>query len=402
MISDQRSVASQSAGRRNSVLNTLLASVRKDFAKDSEGSRTEFRAQYDKALGALRTAAVQEIEGTISETAKQMLGFLGRGTVSNLEISFGFADPANPFGSLSMMCKEGSIALPAEMMGLGIQSAIVVGVFEALRKQQTHIGTVLIEEPEMYLHPQAQRYFHRLLVDMVDNGQSQVIYTTHSPIFADMTRFKSIRVFEKPSGASTKVRWISNAADEAYLQGQADRQKLGQYMDPAASEALFARRVLLVEGHGDYLAVRLVANKLGADLDAEGLSVVACGGKNSIPFFARMCNSLGIAVLVMHDEDIYEVVDGEELPKWQTDENRNAPKSNAEIAAALNNDEGLFVVGPSLEATLGIGHSASDKPMKVVDALEQMELDSMPRALVEAVKALVAADRATSESGTDS
>jgi len=389
MISDRRSVAAQASGRRGSILNTLLSGVRKDFDKDSEGSRTDFKARYDEALSALRTTAVQEIEGTIAETAKQMLGFLGRGALSNLDISFGFGDPANPFGSLTMMCREGDLMLPAELMGLGIQSAIVVGVFEALRKQQSNIGTVLIEEPEMYLHPQAQRFFHQLLVDMVDSGQSQVIYTTHSPIFADMTRFSSIRVFGKQPGASSQVRWISSQEDQDYLQGQVDRQKLSQYMDPAASEALFARRVLLVEGHGDFLAVRIVARKLDADLDGEGLSVVSCGGKNAIPFFAKMCNSLGISVLVLHDEDIYVAPDGEELTKWQIDENDKAPKANAEIEAALGSSEGLFRIGPSLEGALGIGRSASDKPRKVVDALEVMDLADIPNPLVEAVRALV-------------
>ena len=389
MISDRRSVAAQASGRRGSILNTLLSGVRKDFDKDSEGSRTDFKAHYDEALAALRTTAVQEIEGTIAGTAKQMLGFLGRGALSNLDISFGFGDPANPFGSLTMMCREGDLVLPAELMGLGIQSAIVVGVFEALRKQQSNIGTVLIEEPEMYLHPQAQRFFHQLLVDMVDAGQSQVIYTTHSPIFSDMTRFSSIRVFGKQAGASSQVRWISSPDDQTYLQGQVDRQKLSQYMDPAASEALFARRVLLVEGHGDYLAVRIVARKLGADLDGEGLSVVSCGGKNAIPFFAKMCNSLGISVLVLHDEDIYVAPDGEELTKWQIEENEKAPKANAEIVAAVGSSEALFHIGPCLEGVLGIGRNASDKPKKVVEALETMELADMPGSLVEAVKALV-------------
>jgi predicted ATP-dependent endonuclease of OLD family len=287
-----------------------------------------------------------------------------------------------------MMCREGDIALPAEMMGLGIQSAIVVGIFEALRRQQSHIGTVLLEEPEMYLHPQAQRFFHQLLVDLADSGQAQVIYTTHSPIFADMTRFDSIRVFNREAGSSTKVRWVNDEGDRTYLQDQVDRQKLNQYMDPTSSEALFARRVLLVEGHGDMLAVKLVAKKLDIDLDAEGLSVVPCGGKNAIPFYARMCNSLGIPVLVLHDTDVYTAEGGQELSRWQQEENAKAPKDNAEVADALNAEDKLFQVAPCLEAVLGIGRSASDKPMKVVNALEGLTPEQMPAGLVDAVKAL--------------
>lgn len=388
MINDRRSIAAQASGRRGSVLNSLLANVRKDFAKDGSGTKTDFLTKYEDALSVLRTTAVQEIEEVIGETAKQMLGFLGRGNLSKLNITFGFGDPANPFGSLTMMCKEGDMVLPAEVMGLGIQSAIVVGIFEALRQQQSNIGTVLIEEPEMYLHPQAQRFFHQLLVDMVDANQTQVIFTTHSPIFADMSRFEGIRVFDKSPGASSRVRWISGADDLNYLKTQAERQKLSQYMDPSSGEALFARRVILVEGHGDFLGVKIVARKLGIDLDAEGLSVVPCGGKNSIPFFARMCNSLEIPVLVLHDVDVYEGSESNPLTERQLSENVVAERENREIDAALGNQEALFKISPSLESALGIGKSASDKPRKVADALGSMEVNEMPSALVEAVEAL--------------
>ena len=392
MISDRRSIAAQASGRRGSVLNSLLANVRKDFVKDSSGTKTDFLTKYEDALSVLRTTTVQEIEEIIGETAKQMLGFLGRGNLSKLDITFGFGDPANPFGSLTMMCKEGDMILPAEVMGLGIQSAIVVGIFEALRQQQSNIGTVLIEEPEMYLHPQAQRYFHQLLVDMVDADQSQVIYTTHSPIFADMSRFGGIRVFEKPPGASSQVKWISDVDDLNYLKTQVERQKLSQYMDPASSEALFARRVLLVEGHGDFLAVKTVARKLGIDLDAEGLSVVPCGGKNCIPFFARMCNSLDIPVLVMHDVDVYEASGDIALTAKQVAENGAAERENQEVGAALGNPALLFQISPSLETALGIGKSAPDKPRKVADALESLDVTDMPIQLVAAVKALAKDD----------
>lgn len=388
MIGDRRTVASHASGRRGSVLNLLLASARKDFSKDVSGTQTTFKERYEEALTALRTEAVQNIESTIANTAKQMLGFLGSRAVNNLDITFGFADPSNPFSSLTVMCQEGEMVLPAESMGLGIQSAIVVGVFDALRRQNTNIGTVLIEEPEMYLHPQAQRFFHRLLTEMVDEGQCQVIYTTHSPIFADMTRFRSIRLLQKPASGSSQVEWVRHKSDQDYLQDQVDREKLGQYMDPATSEALFARRVLLVEGHGDRLAAQLVAQRLGLDLDAEGLSVVACGGKAAIPFYGRMCRALGIQALVLHDEDVYEA-DGEgSLTGWQVEENAKAPGQNAEIASAVGNSAEVFVLKPSLEVVLGIGRGASDKPLKVVERLEAMDLKDMPSPVVEAVRAL--------------
>lgn len=84
-----------------------------------------------------------------------------------------------------MVYREDGLEIPGGELGLGVQSALVVGVFEAPRQLEEPVGTVLIEEPEMYLHPQAQRYFHRLLTELAATGSCQVIYSTHSPIFAE-------------------------------------------------------------------------------------------------------------------------------------------------------------------------------------------------------------------------
>jgi hypothetical protein len=386
MIGDRRTVASHASGKRGSALNVLLAEARKEFDADLGGTQSDFRSRYDEAQASLKTDTVKAIENSVGETAKRMLGFLGKDAIRDLDVGFTFADPTNPFGSLAVVCKEGDIELPAETMGLGIQSAIVVGVFEALRQQKANLGTVLIEEPEMYLHPQAQRYFHRLLTELADSGRCQVIYTTHAPIFADAARFETLRLLHKPSGGSTAVARIDKKEDVAYLQSQRERHKLDQYLDQAASELLFARKVLLVEGHGDYLASRIVAAKLGVDLDAEGLSVISCGGKSAMPFFARLCCALSIPTVILHDEDIIEG-DGTELSARVVESNTKAKELNEEVAKAAPGMP-VFAVPRSLENVLGIGSGAADKPMRVAQALEAMKISDMPEALVAAVKSL--------------
>jgi putative ATP-dependent endonuclease of OLD family len=63
-----------------------------------------------------------------------------------------------------------------------------------MRQLRGDVGTVVIEEPEMYLHPQAERYLYRLLTEMADRRDSQVVYASHSLVFADATRFDDIRL----------------------------------------------------------------------------------------------------------------------------------------------------------------------------------------------------------------
>jgi hypothetical protein len=388
VIDDRRNVVSHLPSRRGSVLSRLLAPAKKEFDADASGAKAEFADQYEHAMEALRTERVKEIENLLGETTKRMLGFLGSSAVGSLDVRFGFTDPANPFNSLRLICQEAGLEMPAELMGLGIQSALVVGIFDALRRIGGDVGTVVIEEPEMYLHPQAQRYFYSLLSEMADSGACQVIYTTHSPIFADMRRFAGIRLLRRPQSEPAAVSYVRDPGDLTYLKDQLEREKLPQYFDATSSEALFARRALLVEGYGDQMAARHTARELRLDVDAEDLSIVGCGGKARVPFFARACRALGIPFVVLHDEDIYAPSVGGSLEKWQEEENQKAPQMNQEILNATGDKELIHLAKPSLEAELGISRNAPEKPKRIMAELQARRLEDYPKALVSAVEHL--------------
>ena len=61
----------------------------------------------------------------------------------------------------------------------GIQSAIVVALIHAYKELKRTGAILLIEEPEVYLHPHARRYFYSLLKDLSEQ-ETQVFFTTHS------------------------------------------------------------------------------------------------------------------------------------------------------------------------------------------------------------------------------
>lgn len=397
-IDARRDVVRHLPGRRNAALARLLAPARKEFERGDTPAAVDFKEQYERAMETLRTPRVQEVEGVIEQTAKRMLGFLGSATVRDLHVGFGFADPANPFSSLRIQCREGGLGLPAELMGQGVQSALVVGIFEALRQLGEHdVGTILLEEPEMYLHPQAQRYFYGVLKQLVDEQDAQVIYTTHSTTFADMARFESVRLLRRLPAGPTHATWVRQRADGDFLERQRESEKLGQYFDPTGSELLFARRVLLVEGHGDQLAARRVAESLGVDVDAEDLAIVSSGGKNRLPFFARACRALEIPFVVLHDLDILPIDEVEEMePRTQEEgttsrrqrDNERAAKANLAIGEAAGDTNVVYSLSPSLEAALGISRNADNKPRRIVETLQQLDPSDYPEPLTAAVRAL--------------
>ena len=390
-IDHRRSLAQHLPSTRGSILGRLLAPARSEFEEAEEGGtvgRYAFQQRYEAAMQALRTDRMKKVEATIAETAKRMIGFLGSKSVANVDIQFGFADPANPFNSLRLEYSEEGLAVPGQELGLGVQSAMVVGIFDAFRQLGTVVGTVVIEEPEMYLHPQAQRYFYRLLREMADHGDAQVIYSTHSPIFADATRFEAVRLVRRLLGQNTTVSHVFRSEDHRYLTERRDAQKLLTGFNAGRSELFFAHKVLLVEGPGDQLAVRLTSDRLSVDLDAEDLAVVECGSKSSIPFFAKVCLAFGIDFVVLHDEDVYPEPGEAPANARMRAQNHDHRRVNADIASLATGANQLFVISPSLEGVLGIGRSATDKPRRVAEAIGQLPDGSLPAELTRAVTAL--------------
>jgi putative ATP-dependent endonuclease of the OLD family len=383
-IDHRRSLSQHLPAMRGSILGRLLQQARKEFKAEDD-----FKKLYDQAMDLLRTDQVKKIEKSVEDTTKRMLGFLGSKVSKSIQIGFDFSDPTNPFNSLRLRYREEGLTVPGEDLGLGIQSAMVVGIFEAFRQLGGTFGTIAIEEPEMYLHPQAQRYFYRLLCEMSAKGQCQIIYSTHSPVFADVNRFESLRLVRRETGKFTEVSYVS-AQDIQLLQKAKDSFKLSNKFDTSRNEVLFARRALLIEGYGDRIAAMAVAERLGLDVDAEAVAVVDCGGKGGIDLIVGVCRALKIPILVVHDEDQWPVdtiSDATERAKQQ-DENNEAQKLNARIKTSVGDDSLIFILAPTLEAALGIGRNASDKPRKIAEALNIIDLNKPTQGLLPLINAI--------------
>ena len=144
---------------------------------------------------------------------------------------------------------------------------------------------LLIEEPELYLRPQAQRYLYRLLREF-SMGGNQVIYSTHSPAFLNVARLDELVFVERLPGTGTRALQPEPvSADEDF--------RVMTEFDAARSELFLARAVVLVEGLTEKLVLPFVFSALGYDVDREAISIIECGGKPNIPLFARICKATG-------------------------------------------------------------------------------------------------------------
>lgn len=154
---------------------------------------------------------------------------------------------------------------------------------------------VMIEEPELFLRPHAQRRLYRLLRELAQRG-NQVLYSTHAPTFLNVARLEELVIVERDESGVTRVRRPRGLPEPEAFRAVSE-------FDAERSELLLARAALLVEGRTEKLAFPFLFRALGYDADAEGISIVECGGKPNIPVIAEVCNSVGVPYLVVHDRD---------------------------------------------------------------------------------------------------
>jgi hypothetical protein len=221
-------------------------------------------------------------------------------------------------------------------------------------------GTVLlIEEPELYLSPQAQRYLYRMLRRFASRG-NQVIYSTHSPAFLNVARLDELVFVQRPADGSRAVRPKPVTADE-------DFRVLSEF-DAERAELFLARAALLVEGMTEKLAMPFVFAAVGIDPDGEGISIVECGGKANIPLFARVCAAAGVPFVALHDRDA----------------SRSERRLNALIADIAGHDHAI-ALEPDFEGAARLrGHT--HKPDQAWTDFSRRPADRIPEPLTRAAR----------------
>jgi predicted ATP-dependent endonuclease of OLD family len=97
--------------------------------------------------------------------------------------------------------------------------------------------------------------------------------------------------------------WEAAGKPEPKFTAETLRPRLHALMTPWMSEGFFADTVVLVEGEDDRAAILGTASSLGHDLESAGVSVIPCGGKNSLDRPMVIFQKLHIPTYLVWDGD---------------------------------------------------------------------------------------------------
>ncbi len=166
-------------------------------------------------------------------------------------------------------------------------------------RQASRSSYFILEEPELYLHPQAQRELFDSLFEL-SKGESQVLLCTHSSSFISLDRYRSVCVVRKNTveEGTTVFQCTEDLFPDAK---EKDLFNIAYWINPDRGELFFARKVVLTEGPTDKTVLPLLAHKLG--IFRHDYTLVDCGSKDSMPSYIQLLNRFRIPYVVVYDRD---------------------------------------------------------------------------------------------------
>jgi len=313
----------------------LMGKIAKSFNEKAQSKKADIEAKFGEVMELLN-----EVEGftNFKNDFINYFNSMQADTPYKLKVDFKAFSPLNYFKTINILANDSSINnefdIDIDELGEGNKSLLLFALLRSYAKnfKQDATGILAVEEPEIYLHPQARRHLFEMLFEIVKDSNIQIIYTTHSPDFLATERFDSIGLVSKSPTHGTQVKTLSkeNLVDFSKLTGvPEDKTTLDNISEFYATtsnyrlnEGFFSKRLFLVEGETEELCLPILFKHFGINTDSSGISFVAVNGKNQIPKYWRLFNSFGIKTEIIIDND--------------DDTDGNKRSSNNNIASCFN------------------------------------------------------------------
>lgn len=286
----------------------------------------------------------------------------------NASIKLGFEDfkvpkikNPNPF----LLIKEDNFECNINNKGTGLQRALLITLFEFWNKntyileqsrleiEQDQIPQMdfimLIEEPEIYLHPSMCIYLISLFEELCvtkekSKSRMQIIFSTHSPYFINIRHFDRIRIFRKIIQIQEKIpeTKVFDVTFEEFKQKWAQYKgiqlevitrtsintRLVSKMNLLINTGFFADMILLTEGTSDKGYLWSLQEELNLEWEKHNIIIIPIEGKTKVEIPKLIFDSFKINNYLIFDADSHN--------KGNKKKEKNTKKLNRNLLKLIN------------------------------------------------------------------
>lgn len=181
--------------------------------------------------------------------------------------------------------------------GEGRKKLLAYSIFDLLSEENAEkkINLFLVEEPENHLHKSMQIALSQIL--FTDNKYAYLFVTTHSPfILYEMDSVNLVRIYSERRIDSKSTFY---KVPDSY---EKNRKLLNRHL----SEAIFANKVLLVEGPSEYMLFSKILSVVHPFYEADGIYILPVDGIGFEMYFSIL-DELEIFNVIKTDNDLRKV-----------------------------------------------------------------------------------------------
>lgn len=286
---------------------------------------------------------------------------------ASVDIEVSSPDIESVFKANTQVWVDDGVRTDIKRKGHGLQRALTVALIQVVAKRAIAAAAnngnegegarkvsnsryFIFEEPELYLHPQAQRSLFDSFVNLSEFG-SQVILCTHSSGLIDVERYKSIYIATKETGSDETT--VKQCVDNLFEDDAKKDFNLSYWINPDRGELFFASKVVLLEGATEKTVFPLLAKKIG--VFRYDYTLIDCGSKDNIPLYVKLLNKFKIPYVAVYDRDHQQGKGADAIASANTSTQKIEDVIDPSVGKSL-------VLVNDIEEELGLPKGGSSKP----------------------------------------
>lgn len=219
-----------------------------------------------------------------------------------------------PTPSLAKLFTDGTVKVQelgrdladVDSLGHGAQRSIQMALIRLLAEVQTEVEAgqttlLLIDEPELYLHPQAIELVRDAL-KLLSRTNYQVIFSTHSSLMVDQEDVPYTNIVRKHVGGNTLVTERIAEAIKEEIEGNLNQARI-LFEIYNMNQILFADRVLIAEGATEQSVLPEVFKSCDRGFSTYKTALVIADGCRGIHKMGKILHRIGIPFKALVDID---------------------------------------------------------------------------------------------------
>lgn len=284
----------QKKSKSGDIFNNLVINIEKEsiMSNLNEIYKKDIK---DLTINDLKILLQNKVQSDISNIENKITAIFNENYNDNLKIKYESDIDLSKSINISTKIYNELIEnnIKVSNVGSGIRSIYILSLLQVYNDVFKEKGNIfLIEEPELYLHPELQIKMSETLYEI--SKTNQVVYTTHTTMMTNNINVSDIR----------KVKYENLTSESKYELTTIDEiiKELGY----STKDILNVDFVFLLEGKQDIDRLKLIIEKF-YNVDISRINFISCNGCSNLKTFATLklldCTTWKENVAIIRDMD---------------------------------------------------------------------------------------------------